>query len=175
MDEYGVFTGPSEVRFERLLPGPIERVWAYLTEPGKRRTWFAGGPIEPRVGGKVEFFFQHSNLNWRKEPVPEKYNAAETGVGMTFRVTRYEPPHVLGYTWDEQGSEVTFELAAQGDKVLLVLTHRRLPDRAALANVSSGWHLHLGLLEDLLAGKETRPFWSNQARLEAEYAQRTPS
>lgn len=40
------------VRFERLLPGPIERVWAYLTELEKRRngspraTWIcasAGG------------------------------------------------------------------------------------------------------------------------------------
>ena len=31
------------VRFERLLPGPIERVWAYLTESEKRRKWLASG------------------------------------------------------------------------------------------------------------------------------------
>jgi hypothetical protein len=27
------------VRFERLLPGPIERVWDHLTRPELRRTW----------------------------------------------------------------------------------------------------------------------------------------
>ena len=30
------------VRFERLLPGPIERVWDHLTDPELRRTWLAG-------------------------------------------------------------------------------------------------------------------------------------
>jgi hypothetical protein len=29
------------VRFERLLPGPIERVWDHLTRPELRRTWMA--------------------------------------------------------------------------------------------------------------------------------------
>ncbi|MEX3932396.1 hypothetical protein AB4Y32_11375 [Paraburkholderia phymatum] len=32
----GAFDGTQVVRFERLLPGPIERVWAYLTESDKR-------------------------------------------------------------------------------------------------------------------------------------------
>ena len=27
---------PGTVKLERLLPGPVERVWAYITEPGKR-------------------------------------------------------------------------------------------------------------------------------------------
>jgi hypothetical protein len=29
MNEYGTVTGPDTVRLERLLPGPIERVWEY--------------------------------------------------------------------------------------------------------------------------------------------------
>lgn len=29
------------VRFERLLPGPIERVWDYLTKPDLQQTWLA--------------------------------------------------------------------------------------------------------------------------------------
>jgi len=29
------------VRFERLLPGPIERVWDHLTDPELRQTWMA--------------------------------------------------------------------------------------------------------------------------------------
>ena len=36
MDDHGVVTAPGTLRMERLLPGPIERVWAYITEPEKR-------------------------------------------------------------------------------------------------------------------------------------------
>ena len=28
---YGVVTEPGTVRIERLLPGPAERIWSYLT------------------------------------------------------------------------------------------------------------------------------------------------
>jgi hypothetical protein len=34
-------TAAQSVRFERLLPGPIERVWDYLTKPDLQRTWLA--------------------------------------------------------------------------------------------------------------------------------------
>jgi hypothetical protein len=34
-------THTQAVRFERLLPGPIERVWDYLTKPDLQRTWLA--------------------------------------------------------------------------------------------------------------------------------------
>ena len=44
--DYGVATAPNEVRFERSLPGPVERVWAYLTEADKRRQWLAGGKVD---------------------------------------------------------------------------------------------------------------------------------
>ena len=36
MSEYGVVTEPGTVRFERLLPGSVDLVWAYLTDPEKR-------------------------------------------------------------------------------------------------------------------------------------------
>ena len=42
-DEPGKFTGPAEVRLVRILPGPIERVWEYLTDSEKRARWFGGG------------------------------------------------------------------------------------------------------------------------------------
>jgi hypothetical protein len=34
---YGVLTEPATRAIERLLPGPIERIWAYLTESDLRR------------------------------------------------------------------------------------------------------------------------------------------
>jgi hypothetical protein len=34
-------TATESVRVERLLPGPIERVWDYLTKPDLQRAWLA--------------------------------------------------------------------------------------------------------------------------------------
>jgi uncharacterized protein YndB with AHSA1/START domain len=170
MNDYGTITEAGAIRFERLLPGPVERVWAYLTESDKRGKWLASGAVEPRVGGQVELHFQHADLSPRKEPVPDKYRDLECGATFTAEVTRWEPPRLLSHTWTD-GSEVTFELAPQGEQVFLVLTHRRLPPTKMLS-VAGGWHTHLGILVDNLNGSVPRPFWSTHARLEAEYERR---
>ena len=31
-DDYGELIEPTTLRIQRLLPGPIERIWAYLTD-----------------------------------------------------------------------------------------------------------------------------------------------
>lgn len=36
-EPYATMPAPATVRIERILPGLIERVWAYLTESEKRR------------------------------------------------------------------------------------------------------------------------------------------
>ncbi|MBP1860204.1 hypothetical protein J2Z75_003725 [Rhizobium herbae] len=36
VNAFGVLTAPGTLKIERLLPGPIERVWAYLTEYDRR-------------------------------------------------------------------------------------------------------------------------------------------
>ena len=46
MNDYGELLDKNTVRFERLLPGPIERVWAFLTESDKRAQWLCGGDVE---------------------------------------------------------------------------------------------------------------------------------
>ena len=73
-------------------------------------------------------------------------------------VTKYEPPSSLSHTWDfeNEQSEVCYELEAVGDKVRLVLTHRRLNSSNEVLSVSGGWHTHLDILEDVLDGRETR-------------------
>jgi uncharacterized protein YndB with AHSA1/START domain len=175
MSDYGVVTEPGTVRIQRVLPGPIERVWAYLTESEKRGTWLASGDMEPRVGGQVELRFRNSELSAHGESPPEKHREHACGGSQTDgRVTAWEPPQRLGYTWGG-GSEVTFELTPREADVLLVLTHRRLGDRNEMLSVSAGWHAHLDILGDKLAGRETRPFWSTHARLEEEYAARIPA
>ncbi len=107
-------TSPEQatVRLERMLPGPIERVWAYLTEPDKRATWFAGGVFDLRMGGKADLHFDHSLLSAEPTP-PEMKNKR---LRFTETITRFEPPRVLSYTFGHVGpeSEVTFELETRG-------------------------------------------------------------
>jgi uncharacterized protein YndB with AHSA1/START domain len=176
LGEFGVVPEARTLRLERVLPGPVERVWAYLTESEKRGKWLARGPMELRVGGPVELNFRNAELSPHQETPPERYKdrGAKTLRG---RITRCDPPHLLSYTWNEDSgspSEVTFELTPQGADVLLVLTHRRLGDRAAMLSVAGGWHTHLGILIDHLNRREPGPFWSTYAKLEAEYDRRLP-
>jgi uncharacterized protein YndB with AHSA1/START domain len=92
-------------------------------------------------------------------------------------VLRCEPPRLLVFTWgDDQSefSEVTFELAPKNGKVLLTLTHRRLKDRAEIVDVAGGWHTHLAMLEDQLAGREPRGFWALLEKVGPEYEKRIP-
>lgn len=164
--------------FRRVLPGPIDRVWAFLTEPDKRATWLAGGEMELKVGGKVELVFNNNALSPGFGP-PEKYRDMGGCLSFTGRVTRCEPPRVLAYTWAESwgdSSEVTFELSTQGDDVVLLLTHRRLgDDREMLISVSAGWHTHLGILVAHLEGKLPKPFWPEHTQQEVEYDARLPN
>ena len=175
MNEYAVVTGPQSVRVERILPGPIERVWAYLTESDKRGEWLARGEMEPRVGGKVELRFRHAELSPVPGPVPERYKAVEHGHVSVGRVTVYEPPNRLGITWGNRKvdpSEVIFELSAHGEDVKLVLVHRKLPNRQEMINVSGGWHSHLRVLADRLHGRTPRNFWVLHAEIDGVYERR---
>ena len=176
MDNYGKFSDAGTIRFERLLPGPIERVWAYLTDSEKRGKWLASGEMEPYVGGQVEFRFRHDDLSPVEDDPPEKYKYMKDGTGFFGRVTQYNPPNLLSYTWGEgtgEVSEVTFELTEQGEDVLLVLTHRRLgDDHNILKSVAAGWHTHLGILGDHLNGNVPKGFWTVHTRMEKEYGQR---
>lgn len=175
MNKYGTFTEPGTIYFERLLPGPIERIWAYLTESEKRGKWLAAGEMDLRVGGKVELTFNHENLTPHREQIPEKYKDHAEESTMEGRITQLDPPRLLSYTWAETSgeSEVTFELTPKGGEVLLEVTHRRLGDnRDILISVAGGWHTHLGILEDKLKGRKPKGFWSVHTRLEKEYEMR---
>jgi uncharacterized protein YndB with AHSA1/START domain len=174
-DEYGVQLEPRVVRFERVLPGPIERVWAYLTESDKRGQWLGAGEMEPRVGGSLPLTFDHAKLSNKIAPTPERFKKHECNNTQNNKVLAYDPPHLLTWTFGgggERPSEVTFELSEKGDKVLLVLTHRLLADRKTMVGVGSGWHAHLGVLADRLHGREPEPFWSKFVPLEEEYEKR---
>jgi uncharacterized protein YndB with AHSA1/START domain len=175
MSDYGVVTEPRTVRFERVLPGPIDRVWAYLTESDKRAKWLASGPMELRVGGRFELKFNQADYAAIIEPTPErfKHQGGEVEIGL---ITQCDPPRLLAFSWREGPveSEVIFELTPRGRDVLLVLTHRRLGNRVEMVSVASGWHTLLGVLVEHLNGCEPRWIWSVRAAVEDEYEKRIP-
>jgi uncharacterized protein YndB with AHSA1/START domain len=144
MSEKGQSEKVASVRFERLLPGPIERVWDFLTKPGLLPSWFGeDSVIEPRVGGAVELMNGH----------------------VRGTVTQCRPPHLLSYTWNVFGpgdaqspypeSYLTLSLEERGDKVLLTLTHLPILERFERQN-AMGWHTFLDILEDAAAGSPAR-------------------
>jgi uncharacterized protein YndB with AHSA1/START domain len=177
MSEYGQVIEPGTVRLQRLLPGPMERVWSYLTEGDKRAKWLGGGEMECRSGGAYELRFRHADLSPVQEPTPARFEAMADGVVTHGQVTECEPPTRLSITWPEGSgpdSHVTSELVPKGERVLLTVTHRRLPNRSAMLSVSSGWHAHLAILIEHLEGRGPPPFWSTYAALERAYDARLP-
>ena len=160
LEEDGVLLDQSTIRFERLLPGPIERVWAYLTESDKRKQWFAAGDYELRKGGKAHLFFQHKNISKPGTTPPEAFRKMhEEGHSWDGKILEVDAPRMLKMTFGEH-SEVTYELTEQSNgEVLLTLTHSKLTAND-LKNVSPGWHAHLAVLADRLNDRHEVDFWA---------------
>ena len=167
---YGELIEPATLKIQRLLPGPIERVWAYLTQGELRRQWLAAGQMELQVGAPFEFVWRNDELT---NPPGERPPGFSDEHQMASRITEVDPPRKLAFTWGNSG-DVSFELAPQGDDVLLTVIHRRLPDRATMLMVGAGWHMHLDVLVARANGKEPDPFWDGWVRLTKEYERRLP-
>lgn len=148
MSDKGAFTKLDGIVFRRTLPGPIERVWAFIAEPAHLAAWFGeNSSIEPRQGGRVSLMGGHIR-----------------GV-----VTQWQPPKKLVYTWNVFGpddaadavsaypeSYPTFVLEAQGGDVLLTFTHFPVLERFVPQN-AMGWHTMLDILAAGLRGETIRP------------------
>ncbi len=176
MDDFATLSDPNTAVFVRLLPGPIERVWAYLTESDKRAEWFTSGALPQKVGEPFEMQFKHSTYSPNKAPPPKGYEEMDAK-GHTSRNTllALEPPHRLAFTFGEEKgrtSEVEFRLEAVGDKVRLTLTHSKIPDRKYAIGVSGGWHAHLAILQYRAEGKVPPAFWDLWRETEGVYEKR---
>jgi len=168
---YGELTEPATLTIERLLPGPIERVWAYLTDSELRRKWLAAGEMEMKVGAPFEFVWRNDQLTSPPGKRPPGFSEEHR---MQSRITELDPAHRLSFSWQGSG-DVTVTLEPKGSEVLLTLIHRRLPDRSTLLGVGTGWHMHLDLLVVRVSGKEPDPFWDGWSRLRKEYERRMPT
>ena len=171
VDAYGVLTEPATLKIQRLLPGPIERVWAYLTDSDLRRRWLAAGQMEMKVGAPFELVWRNNELT---NPTGQRPPGFSDEHRMQSRIVELDPPRKLVIAWGASG-EVSFELDPKGDQVLLTLIHRQPPDRATLLNVSAGWHTHLDVLVARATGREPAPYWDAWSRLRNEYDRRLPA
>ena len=172
----GTLTEPGTLRMERTLPAPIECVWAYFVDPYKRAAWLAGGTMAQESGGVFELLFDHTRLSG--EVAPDRFSACRSPISQKSRVIQIEPLKRLTISWGSESataSEVSFEFTPEGDATHLVLTHRRLPDRKETLGVSSGWHAHLDVLDDVLHQRNPRGFWTRHAELEKAYEAHLPA
>ena len=168
----GTLHDPHTVEFKRLIPGPIELAWDYLTKPELLKTWFADMTLEPRLGGAVTVHFHDHTCG------------GETGSGGVHGIVReFRPPHAIAFTWIQQhpqpdGSiinrdegEVRFELAEKGAKVLLTLLHSGQPTETLIGH-SAGWHAYLDNLESLISGRGRIVFMDVVGRVRPKYEER---
>lgn len=166
----GVLRDLHTVEFKRLMPGPIELAWDYLTKPELLKAWFADVALEPRLGGAVSVRF-------------DKDTCGGCSAGVRGAVREYQPPYVLAFTWiqlraqpdgsmqERDEGEVRFELAERGDKVVLTLLHSRLSTEE-LTSHSAGWHSYLDNLQSWIAGGGRIDFMAVVRRVRPGYEER---
>jgi uncharacterized protein YndB with AHSA1/START domain len=156
MREDGQLKRVCMVEFERILPGPIERVWEFLTDPKRLPGWFGEGAIEPRAGGVVRLMGDHFR-----------------GI-----VTQWKPPRRLIYSINVLNpgetesqypeSYLSQELAPHGNDVVLTLTHVPVLERFERQN-AMGWHTFLDMLGAGLRGEPIELRMSYMQRNAARY------
>lgn len=170
-EDYGTLSEPATLTIKRLLPGPIERVWSYLTDSDLRRQWLAAGQMDMKVGTPIELVWRNDELT---KPPGQRPSGFPDEQRMVCQILEFDPLRKLTITWSGTG-DVTFELEAQGKDVLLTVIHRRISDRTTRLMYVAGWHIHLDILAARATGTTPEPFWDGWSRLRTEYDQRIPA
>ncbi|MBA1147874.1 SRPBCC family protein [Ectothiorhodospiraceae bacterium WFHF3C12] len=143
MTDAGIAAGSIEAigdHYEIVLRREVEcdraTLWSMLTDAEHLKNWLAPGTLEPGVGGRVSLDFGVS------------------GTAIDSRVTAWEPPAVLEYSWssDEQPTRpLRWQLeAGQGSTDLTVTL--RVPGDEDPAKTAAGWDAHLEMLLAAVAG-----------------------
>jgi len=169
-NDYAAVVAPQTVRLQRLLPGPIERVWAYLVDSDKRRQWLAAGDMQPEAGTPFALTWRNDTLTDPPGKRPDGFDAENR---MDSTILEYDAPRRLVFTW--AGGDVAIDLQPKGDKVLLTLVHRGISDRRNLLMIGAGWHQHLDTLVARASGEKPEPFWDGWTQLRDEYDRLIPA
>lgn len=169
--DFGIVTAPGAVRIQRLLPGPIERIWDYLTDSELRGKWLASGDMGTQAGAPLELVWRNDQLTDPPGRRPDGFGAEHRMQGL---VLEFDSPRRLAFTWSP-GGKVAFDLEPMGDKVMLTIHHEGISDRANMLMIGAGWHMHVNVLQARVGGGESEPFWDGWLRLRGEYDRRVPA
>lgn len=150
MQDFGTILNSNTVRFERLLYGPVDRAWDFITGPEGIVQWlFARSNFELHEGGRVDLKFG----------TPDPQNGHIYNVRGT--VSRIIPKQLIEYSWIETSTDLTssvlFELHQEGENVRLTVTHSYVSPEF-MPKVGAGWHAHLDALVSILRGEKPAEF-----------------
>lgn len=144
----------DEVRVERVLPAPIDDVFAAWTEPASMAGWLsptgrASVEADVRVGGRFRVVML----------------GHDTAIEHTGEYLELEPPRRLSFTWRSEytgdgPSVVTVTLAPYGDDTRLTLVHAKLPGDVVTSH-GEGW---TSILDNLALALETGEHQTRQGR-----------
>jgi uncharacterized protein YndB with AHSA1/START domain len=140
---------PEEIRITRVLPAPVEQVFAAWTEPERMRHWMSPfGPatasVDLRIGGRFELVM----------------HGPEMSVSHSGTYTEIQPPHRLVFTWASEytggrATLVAVSLRPSGDGgTELQLVHSKLPESQVEPH-RGGWGMLLERLAALLSDSTT--------------------
>ena len=136
-----------DLRYERELRHPPERVWRALTEPELMRRWLMETDFEPTAGHHFEF---------RTDP----------GIGfdgvLRGEVILVDPPRQIAYTFKggmmRHETTVTWTLIPETKGTRLILEHTGFTGFADIAIsgiIGLGWRRMLGDLPEVLTSMAT--------------------
>jgi uncharacterized protein YndB with AHSA1/START domain len=122
---------PANLRLQRALAAPPERVWRALTDPTALTGWFWPERLDPSAEADLE--------------VGGRYRIASPTAGMAVagRYLELAPPHRLACTWSWDGEDaetlVTVELTPSADGTELTLIHQGFANDDARDDHVKGW------------------------------------
>jgi uncharacterized protein YndB with AHSA1/START domain len=156
-DGYGVLDRGGDrlqLRYERRLAHPPERVWRALTEPAHIAAWFPTDIEGERApGADLTFPFRQGE-----------------GPTMTGRMLTFDPPKQLEMLWGEE--VLRFALEPDGDGTVLTMTVT-FDELGKAARDAAGWHACLDLFGYDVDGRE--PPWPSNERwkhVQGDYQER---
>ena len=126
--------GRWELRFERPLAHPVDRVWSAITQPDGLSAWF---PFdiegERTTGAPLRFVFRE-----------------EEGDDFSGEMVEFDPPSVMELRW-EGDETLRLEVTPTGSGCVLTVINR-FDEIGKAARDAAGWHACLDLLEVHLDG-----------------------